>query len=339
MNKLFFGLCLFLVACESATKTDNNTKADMKLVGTVERLDPELDSIIKQDAQAEILATGFDWSEGPVWVAEHNMLLFSDIPPNKIFKWTEAKGLELFVTPSGYTDSAKRGGEVGSNGLVISPLDGKLVMCQHGDRRIAYMNAPMVAPAPNYVTVADKYQGKRFNSPNDLVFRSNGDIFFTDPPYGLEKNMDDPHKEIPFQGVYKVNQKGEVTLLIDSITRPNGIGFLQGEKTLIVANSDPQKAIWYLYDIGPNDTLTSAGVLYDATEAGKTAKGSPDGLKVSRRGIIFATGPGGIWIFSPQRKLVGKIKIPDPCSNVALSDDEKTLYITNDGNLLRVKLQ
>jgi gluconolactonase len=335
MKKLFMGLCLlWVMACN-----DQTTKVtSMKLVGTVERLDPELDSVISQDAQTEIIADGFDWAEGPVWVAEQNMLLFSDIPPNTIYKWTEAGGKEIYLTPSGYTDTVtKRGGEVGSNGLIIR--DGKLVMCQHGDRRMSYMNAPLTAPAPNYVTIADKYQGKKLNSPNDAVYRSNGDLFFTDPPYGLEKNMEDPLKEIPFQGVYKVTQQGEITLLLDSITRPNGIAFLPGEKTLIVANSDPQKAVWYMYDIGPNDSLISTGLLHDATDATKTGKGLPDGLKINNKGIIFATGPGGIWIFNKDRKLLGKIKIPEPCSNVAFSDDQKTMFITNDMNLLRIKLK
>ena len=332
MQRLTLGVCLLLAACNS---TPDN---EMKRIGNVEKLDPSLDAIIRQDAQAEIIADGFDWSEGPVWIQEHNMLLFSDIPPNKIYKWTEEKGLELYLTPSGYTGSVQRGGEVGSNGLLID-YDGKLVLCQHGDRRLAYMNAPLMSPAPDFVTIADNYQGKKLNSPNDAVYRrSNGDLFFTDPPYGLEKNMQDPLKEIPFQGVYKVSPQGEVTLLVDSISRPNGIAFTPDEKQLIVASSDPSKAAWYVYDVLENDSLVSAGILYDATDAVKTGKGLPDGLKIDRQGNIFATGPGGVWIFNKDHKLLGKFKVPEACSNIALSPDEGTLYITNDMNVLRLKL-
>lgn len=310
----------------------------METIGTIERLDPSLDSLISKDAKAEIIAEGFDWSEGPLWVSDHQMLLFSDIPPNTIYQWTEKGGKAVYLTPSGYTDTIKRGGEVGSNGLLLDK-QGRLVMCQHGDRRMAYMDAPLTAPQPKFNTIANNYQGKKLNSPNDAVFRSNGDLFFTDPPYGLEKNMDDPLKEIPFQGVYKVTPQGEVTLLTDSITRPNGIAFLPGEQMLIVANSDPDKAVWYLFEIGPGDTLKSAGLLYDATPEGKKEQGLPDGLKVDKKGNIYATGPGGVWIFNSGRKLIGKIKIPVPCSNVALADDDKTIFITADMYVLRVKLR
>jgi gluconolactonase len=332
MNKVALIACLFLAACNA------NEKTGMKTIGTIERLDPSLDSILDVNAKPEIIAEGFDWSEGPLWIPEHQMLLFSDIPPNIIYKWTEKGGKEIYLKPSGYTGATPRGGEVGSNGLILS-AQGKLTMCQHGDRRMAYMDAPLDAPQPKYVTIADKWQGKKFNSPNDAIFRSNGDIFFTDPPYGLEHRMEDPLKEIPFQGVFKTTPTGEVTLLTDSLTRPNGLAFLPGEKTLIVANSDPDKAIWYLFDIGTGDTLTSAGILYDATAEGKKEKGSPDGLKVDKQGNIFATGPGGIWIFNKDRKVVGKIKVPESCSNVAFGDNEKTLYITADMYVLRLKLR
>jgi gluconolactonase len=332
MNKIALGICLLLAACNAQ---ENN---GMKTIGTIERLDPSLDVITDVNAKPEIIAEGFDWSEGPLWIADQQMLLFSDIPPNIIYKWTEKGGKEIYLTPSGYTGIKPRGGEVGSNGLLLN-AQAKLVMCQHGDRRMAWMDAPLTAPQPKYVTIADNYQGKKFNSPNDAVFRSNGDLFFTDPPYGLEHRMEDPLKEIPFQGVYKATPDGVVTLLTDSITRPNGIAFLPGEKTLIIANSDPDKAIWYLFDIGAGDTLTSAGILYDATAEGKKEKGSPDGLKVDKQGNIFATGPGGVWIFNKDRKLIGKVKIPESCSNIALADDDKTMFITADNYVLRLKLR
>lgn len=322
---------LFLASCTSSTTHS------YKPIGSIERIDPSFDSIVSKDAQPEIVADTFVWAEGPVWVPEQKMVLFSDIPPNKIYKWTEAGGKELYLTPSGYTDTIKRGGEVGSNALLVH--DGKLVLCQHGDRRMAYMDASLQSPQPKYVSIADHYDGKRFNSPNDAVFRSNGDLFFTDPPYGLEKNMDDPHKEIKFQGVYKVTPQGKVTLLLDSITRPNGIAFTQGEQDLIIANSDGDRAIWYMYKFDKNDSLVSDGILYNATAEGKKEQGGPDGMKVDKQGNIFATGPGGIWIFNKDRKLLGKIKMPVRCSNIALADDDKTIFITATMNLVRLKLR
>ncbi|HRP56897.1 MAG TPA: SMP-30/gluconolactonase/LRE family protein [Agriterribacter sp.] len=315
-----------------------NGSSSFKAIGSIEQLDPSLEEIITPGAKIEIIAEGFDWTEGPLWVESEKMLLFSDIPPNKIFKWTEAKGRELYLTPSGYTGATPRTGEPGSNGLLLNE-EGKLVMCHHGDRRMAMMDAPLNAPEAAFISLADNYQGKKFNSPNDAVYRSNGDLFFTDPAYGLEKAMDDPAKEIPFQGVYKVNSKGEVSLLTDSISRPNGIAFTNNEKTLIVANSDPQNPVWYMFDIDGNDSLYNQRLMYDATEASKKEKGLPDGLKVDKQGNVFASGPGGIWVFNSEGKLVGKIAVPEACSNVALADNDQTLYITADMYVLRVRMR
>ena len=307
-------------------------------MGKIERLDPALDAILSPDATTEIIADGFKWSEGPLWVEKEKMLLFSDIPPNTIYKWTPEKGKEVYLTPSGYTGKKPRGGEIGSNGLILNH-NGELVLCQHGDRRIAKMDAPLSAPAPNFITIADKFRELAFDSPNDAVIHSNGDIYFTDPPYGLEKYIHDSSKAAPYQGVYKVSPDGRVSLLVDSISRPNGIGFLKGEKTLLVANSESEKAVWYAFDITPGDTLTNGRIWYDATEAAKTDKGSPDGFKVDGNGNVFATGPGGIWIFDGNAKLLGKIRIPVQTSNCALADDGKTLYITASMYVLKVRMR
>ncbi|HRO45178.1 SMP-30/gluconolactonase/LRE family protein [Agriterribacter sp.] len=332
MNKLLFFLAFAAFAgCRDKTP-------GLQSIGSIQSLDPSLENIIDSTAPVEIIAEGFNWTEGPLWAESEKMLLFSDIPPNKIFKWTEAKGAELYLTPSGYTGTVPRTGEPGSNGLLLN-REGKLVLCQHGDRRMAIMDAPLNAPEAAFVSLADNYGGKRFNSPNDAVFRSNGDLFFTDPAYGLEKAMDDPAKEIPFQGVYKVNSQGEVRLLTNAITRPNGIAFINNEKTLIVANSDPQKPVWYMFDIDAGDSLHNETLLFDATEASKKEQGMPDGLKVDGQGNIFATGPGGVWIFNASGKLAGKISVPQPCSNVALADGDKTLYITANMYVLRVKMR
>ncbi len=227
---------------------------------------------------------------------------------------------------------------MGSNGLILDK-DGKLVLCQCGNRQMARMDAPLDKPAPNYTPLASQYKGKKFNSPNDAVYNSKGELFFTDPPYGLEKYVADPKKEIPFQGVYKVKTNGEVVLVTDTLTRPNGIAFLPGEKTLLVSNSDDKKPYWYAFDIGDNDTFTNARIFYSAADHDKDDKGAPDGFKVDKNGNIFATGPGGIWILSKEAKLLGKIKFPDATSNCAFSADEKTLFITNDMHVLRIKLR
>ena len=305
--------------------------------GEIEFIDDALSALINKDAKVEIITEGFDWSEGPLWVEQQQMLLFSDVPKNIIYKWTEAKGKEIYLQPSGYTSEEKRGGEIGSNGLTLSP-EGKLLICQHGDRRVALMDAPLDAPKPNFIVVANDYQGKKFNSPNDCVARSNGDIFFTDPPYGLEQNMSDPKKEIPFQGVYKVDKFGRVTLLVDSISRPNGIAFTPDGKTLIVASSDEVKKNWYAFEVGPNDSLMNGRVFYDASKA--EGLGLPDGLKIDKQGNVFATGPGGVWIFNNSGKLIGKIKVNGvPVSNCSFTADEKTVYLTADNYVLRVKLR
>jgi len=332
MSPIVFGM----LSCNNSSNT-KTAAMNYKTIGTIERTDPALDNILSPDTKAEIIAEGFDWSEGPLWIESEKMLLFSDVPQNIVYKWTQEKGKEIYLAPSGYTDSIKRAGEMGSNGLLLDP-NGDLVLCQHGNRQMARMNAPLSNPKPSFISIANSYKGKKFNSPNDAVYNRNGELFFTDPPYGLEKQLEDPKKEIPFQGVYKVKRNGEVVLLTDTLTRPNGIAFLPGEKTLIVANSDPEKPIWYAFDIA-NDSLTNARIFHSAAGGDTSLKGLPDGFKIDKNGNVFATGPGGVWIFNKKGKLLGKIKVPDATSNCAFSPDEKTLYVTNDMYVLRIKLK
>jgi len=322
-NPLFF-LILF-----------TSCNVERKQFGTIERLDPAVDQLISANAKVEIVAEGFDWSEGPLWLEEEQMLLFSDIPKNTIYKWTEEKGKEVYLTPSGYTSDVKRGGETGSNALILNP-QGKLVLCQHGDRRMAMMDADIKDPKPIFKTIAGTYKGKKFNSPNDAIYNSKGELFFTDPPYGLEKNMDDPLKELSFQGVFKVKTNGEVVLLVDSLSRPNGLVLTPDEKTLIVGNSDGAKRAWFAFDLSENDSVSNARIFYDATN--DKDEGAPDGMKMDKNGNLYSTGPGGIWIFDKNAKVIGKIKIPGRVSNVAFTKDQKTMFITADNYLLRVRL-
>lgn len=341
MKRLFIYATVFLIACNNNNDSNDQavktTEMKYKKTGTLEKVDPALDSIISPGAQAEIIAEGFDWSEGPIWVESHKMLLFSDVPRDTVYKWTEEKGKEVYLTPSGYTDSTPRGGEMGSNGLTLDN-DGNLILCQCGNRQIAKLDAPFDKPAPKYISLANNYNGKKFNSPNDVIVNSKGEIFFTDPPYGLEKHMDDPKKEIPFQGVFKVQKDGKVILMTDSLTRPNGLAFLPGEKTMIVANSDPEKPNWYAFDMDDKGQFTNARIFY-STAGYKASKGLPDGFKIDKKGNVFATGPGGLWIFNSAGKLLGRMKFDEATSNVAFSPDEKTLYITNDMNVLRLKMR
>ncbi|HKH61591.1 MAG TPA: SMP-30/gluconolactonase/LRE family protein [Flavitalea sp.] len=330
----FILLITVFLSCEDQNK--NKNRSTNPPVAVIESLDESFHQIVHDTARVEIIADGCDWSEGPLWLDSYGTLLFSDVPANTIYKWSEQYGKQVYLKPSGYTETARRGGETGSNGLLLDSSD-RLVLCQHGNRQLAIMDAPINDPKPNFKTLAANYQGKKFNSPNDAAMRTNGDIFFTDPPYGLEKNMEDPLKEMPFQGVYKVTPSGQVTLLLDSITRPNGIAVTRDDLSLIVANSDEKKKIWYMYDFGRNDSLINPIVFYDATS--DTAKGAPDGLKIDRYGNVFATGPGGVWIFNREGLPLGRIKFPEFCSNVALSGDEKTLFITADMYVLRVKMR
>ncbi|HTH83501.1 MAG TPA: SMP-30/gluconolactonase/LRE family protein [Mucilaginibacter sp.] len=305
--------------------------------GEIDRIGTALDTVIDPKAKIEIIAEGFTWSEGPVWVQKENMLLFSDITTNTIYKWTEEKGREPYLTPSGYTDTVKRDGEKGANGLLLDN-NGNLVICQQGDRQIARMNSSLTDPKPQFIPLAKVYQGKRLNSPNDAAYNHDGELFFTDPPYGFEGQDDDPKKEQHCNGVYKVKKNGDVILLIDTLTRPNGIAFMPGDKQLIVSNSDPKKAYWYIYDV-VGDSLKNARVFYSIGAITKKMKGVPDGLKIDKHGNVFATGPNGVWIFNSKGKLLGNIKVPEFTSNIALSADEKTMYITADMYVLRVKMR
>lgn len=301
--------------------------------GSIERLDPRFDALIDEDAQMEKLSEGFEWAEGPAWNKQERFLVFSDIPNNVVNRWVPGKALSLFLKPAGYTGKQPRGGEMGSNGLVYDP-QGRLVLCQHGDRRIARLKGKN-----SFETLADKYQGKRFNSPNDAVYKSNGDLYFTDPPYGLEQTFDDPARELDFCGVYRLSKRGKVALLTDEMTAPNGIAFSPDESRLYVAQSDKEEPLWKVFDVAADGTLENGKVFYDAAALAKDPenKGSPDGMKVDRAGNIFATGPGGVLVFDPDGTHLGTLRTGQRTANCAWGDDGSTLYITAHMFLVRIK--
>jgi gluconolactonase len=264
-------------------------------------------------------------------------LIFSDIPENTVYQWSENGGLKHYLTPSGYTGELRRGGESGSNGLIRDPAN-RLVLCQHGDRRMARMDAPLDKPEPKFVTLADNWRGRRFNSPNDAIYNSKGELFFTDPAYGMESGWEDPKREIDFAGVYKLNTEGEVILLIDTIEAPNGIGLSPDETKLYIASSG-KDASWYEYPIASDGSLRDGKVFFDAKELQKSRKGSPDGMVVSEDGIIFASGPGGILIFTPEAVHLGTILTGQATSNCTLDAKGGYLYMTADMFLMRIRLK
>ena|SRR5688572_19728142 len=301
-------------------------------MGSIERRDPAMDQLIAPDAKIEKLAEGFEWSEGPVWMKQGGYLLFSDVPSNVVHRWKEGEGITQFLKPSGYTGATPRGGEPGSNGLTTDS-QGILILCQHGDRRVVRFGRN-----GEFTALAQYYQYRRFNSPNDLDYKSNGDLYFTDPPYGLEKGNQDPAKEITVNGVYRVTPQGQVNLMIDNLTYPNGIAFAPDEKTLYVAISDPRKPYIMAYDVKPDGTLLNGRVFFNAnTLMAPDRKGVPDGLKVDRKGNLFATGPGGVLVISPDGKLLGTILTGEATANCGWGNDGSVLYITADMYLCRVQ--
>lgn len=301
---------------------------------TVVRLDSRFDHLVPKDAVLERIADGFAWVEGPAWNRQGSYLLFSDIPNNAIMKWQDGVGVSLFLKPSGYTGTVPfEGREPGSNGLTFDST-GRLVLCEHGDRRIARLE-----PDGRRTTLIDRYQGKRLNSPNDLVFKSNGDLYFTDPPFGLPKAFDDPGKELDFQGVYRLSPNGALTLLTKEIKAPNGIAFSPDEKTLYITDVDPNRPAWLAYDVKEDGTITNGRVFFDSTPWKKPNYGGPDGLKLDREGNLFAARPGGINVFAPDGTHLGSIETGGATSNVAWGDDGSVLYITAGTTIYRIALK
>jgi len=298
--------------------------------GSIERLDPALDALLPVDAKVEKLAEGFNWSEGPTWYK--GAVVFSDVPENILYRWAEGMvKAEVFIKPSGMTTPTVGFKEQGSNGT-STDAQGRLILCQHGDRRVSRWEDG------KFTTLADRYDGKRFSSPNDLVVRKNGDIYFTDPPYGLDKGNDSPLKEQPFNGVYRIAGDGKVSLVTKDINWPNGIALSPDEKTLYIAVSDGKKPHIEAGDIQADGSVSNWRMFYDATGVGKPGdKGACDGMKVDAQGNIWTTGPGGVLVVSHEGKLLGRILTGEQTGNCCWGDDGTTLYICADMFLVRVK--
>jgi gluconolactonase len=310
---------------------------ERRSIGRIERLDTALDGLVPRDAKMEVLCAGLAWTEGPVWVRDGGFLLFSEIPNNALIRWDRAAGCRVFLKPAGYTGAAPRGGESGSNGLVLDH-DGRLILCQHGDRRVARLDAPWDDPQPNFVTLADRFDGKRLNSPNDAVVHSSGAIYFTDPPYGLEKNVDDPAKELGFQGVYRIAPEGGLMLVSKELERPNGIALSPDEKTLYVANSHGPRPILMAFSVKDEGTLGEGREFFSARQLAKRYDGSCDGMALDQRGNLFATVPGGVAVIAPDGRHLGMLLTGKRTSNCTFGEEGSTLFITADDSLLRIEL-
>jgi len=333
------GFACIVLLCLAVGRTAADDLTPRPTMGEIIRLDAAADALLPANATIEVLASGLDWSEGPVWLPKTErqpggggFVVFSDVPRNKIYQWKEGAGLSVFLEPSGYTGLPGYSSEQGSNGLAINAA-GELISCEHGDRRVS-----VLTHRGGKRTLADTIDGNRFNSPNDCTIDKRGAIYFTDPPYGLPEGAKDTKtREIAWHGIYRIAASGGVTLLSKEMTFPNGITLSPDEKTLYVAQSDPQAALWKAFAVKADGTLGPSRLLHDATAMVEKHRGLPDGLKTDVTGHIWATGPGGVHLISPDGKLLARIDTKMACGNCCFGgDDGSWLYICSDAFLVRV---
>jgi gluconolactonase len=298
------------------------------------RVDPRFDRLVAPDAVLETIADGLAWVEGPVWRRADGALLFTDIPRNRVLRWREGSAPAVFLAPSGYTGAAPfPGREPGANGLALD-AEGRLVLCEHGDRRLTRLE-----PDGRRTVLADRWQGKRLNSPNDVGVARDGALYFTDPPFGLPRTFGDPAKELPFSGVYRLSPAGDLALLTTELRAPNGIALSPSERRLYVSNADPDRPVWMAWDLDDRGRLGASRVFFDATPWARTAPGLPDGMKVDREGNLFAAGPGGIHVFAPDGTHLGSIETGVATSNCAFGGDGSDLYVTASTTLFRIRVR
>jgi gluconolactonase len=297
-------------------------------VGTIVRLDPALDALIPKDAVIEKVGGGFQFTEGPLWRSDGH-LWFSDVTGNVVRSITPDGQVKVLIEKGGGETTAPPGSFIGPNAM-IADKDGYVLLCQHTNRRIARLDKDL-----KQTSYLDKFEGKRFNSPNDLVYKSDGALYFTDPPYGLLKQDDDPAKELKFNGVFRYAD-GKLTAVIKDLARPNGIAFSPDEKHLYISNSDEKNKVWMKYDVNPDGSVSNGQVFFNVTA--ETEGGLPDGMKVDSLGNIYGSGPGGLWVFSPEGKHLGTIKPGENPANCAWAEGGSVLYITATTSVYKIRL-
>ena len=325
IRKISTILCLLsIVGCSQDEAAESEI---IDNAGTIERLDSRLDALIPLDANVQKLASGFTFTEGPVWDKRSDVLYFSDVRDNTIYSWSEDEGVNVFIQPvfAEETDHPS----VGSNGLTLD-REGRLILMEHGYRRVSRLEAN-----GERTTLIDNYRGNRLNSPNDVAWHTNGWLYFTDPPYGMPGLENDPARELNYNGIYRLSPEGEIQLLERNQTRPNGLVFSPDEETLYVANSDAENKVWYAYTV-IHGIIGNPRIFYDVND--QSSEGAADGMKVDTEGNLFATGPGGVWVFDPDGTHLGTIKPDEVPANVAWGDGGSTLYMTARTGLYRVKL-
>jgi len=342
LKNIVAALIALLVSCGSnpekaseekkSPETTNLVAEQIVGEGTVLRLDPAFDALVPSSVKIEKMATGFKFTEGPLWFKESGKIWFSDVQDNSTHELDPADGaVNLIMKPAGYdADDAPAGSFIGPNGMTFDK-DGNVLIAQHGNRRIARRNKAGVL-----TTLVDRFEGKRLNSPNDLVYKSDGALYFTDPPYGLIKQDEDPKKQLAFNGIFRL-QGGKLVVLHKDMTRPNGLAFSPDERWLYVANSDAARKIWMKFPVQEDGMLGPGRVFADVTA--EKADGLPDGLKVDRKGNVWATGPGGVWVFNSDGKHLGTIKPAEVPANVGWADDEGVLWMTARTSVYRIKLK
>jgi len=342
-----FLLVVLAMGCSRAEKQQPAKQQPAESFGSIESLDPALDAIVPPDAKVERVATGFEWTEGPVWI-HSGYLLFAGIHHNRILKWVPGEGVTVFLHPSGYQGTKPYPGpEPGSNGMTLDK-EGRLTVAGHARRDVYRLES--LEPGAKLTVLADRYRGKLLNSPNDLVYRSDGSLYFTDPPYGLPTQGDkDPLKELRFNGVFRLPgaasipagarpANSKLQLVIKDLSRPNGIAFSPDEKYLYIAVSDQEHMVWMRYAVKPDGSVADGTVFCSATS--DQGVGTPDGIKVDQEGNLYGAGPGGLWIISPQGKHIGTIKLPEKAANCNWGGaDGKTLYITASTSVYRIQLK
>ena len=329
LSALTTAIVLFTLACSKTPAPITSPAQSVASVATIDRLDPALDALIPQDAKVEKVAGGFVFTEGPLWRPSMG-LWFSDVLGDVVRQWSpDGKVIEI-LHPMGFPPEAVGGRKLIGPNAMVADQDGAVLLCEHANRRIVRITKDMLISV-----LVDRYQGKRLNSPNDLVYRSDGSLYFTDPPYGLPKEDSDSAKELPFNAVFRLSH-GKLQPVIKDLTRPNGIAFSPDQKTLYVDNSDPAHKIWMKYDVKADGSVANGQLMADATT--DKGAGNPDGMKLDSLGNIYSAGPGGLWIFSGAGKHIGTIKMPEIVSNSAWGDDGKTLYITARTSVYRIRL-